>query len=323
MFQVFSQAKGHKPVLWAAVDKENQPLALFTPVQVSVLPGLLERSTTRSVAYGSVLCRPGSEGETALDAVLNKYKRKTGNRILFTELRNLSDLSPLQPVLRKAGFFNEESINYLIDLNCSKRALMQSFGKRTRKHIRRALRNERLAVEEVTRKDQIKDCYDLLKKSYFRARVFLPHISLFEAAFDILYPKRMVRFLLAQVDGLNMATSVELLYKGTIYGWFGGMDRKFSKFTPNELLTWHIFDWGIDNGYKLYDFGGAGNPEKKYSVRDFKAKFKGKLVSFGRSICVHSPSLLRISKLGYPIYETLLSLMHKISESHFITYKNQ
>ena len=72
------------------------------------------------------------------------------------------------------------------------------------------------------------------------------------------------------------------------------------------MLTWGILEWGAKNGYSLYDFGGAGKPDEKYGVRDFKAKFGGELVNFGRNICVHSPRLLKISKLGYQLLRRFL-----------------
>ena len=61
----------------------------------------------------------------------------------------------------------------------------------------------------------------------------------------------MVKFLLAQVDGVYVAASVELLYKDVIYGWYGGMDREYGRYIPNELLVWHILSWGAENGYRI------------------------------------------------------------------------
>ena len=51
----------------------------------------------------------------------------------------------------------------------------------------------------------------------------------------------------------------------------------------------------------MYDFGGAGKPDEEYGVRDFKAKFGGELVCYGRNTCVHAPVLLQFSRFGYDI----------------------
>jgi lipid II:glycine glycyltransferase (peptidoglycan interpeptide bridge formation enzyme) len=84
-----------------------------------------------------------------------------------------------------------------------------------------------------------------------------------------------------------------------VYGWYGGLNRAFSSYSPNEIMMWHILEWGAKNGYRCYDFGGAGKPDVEYGVRDFKAKFGGTQVSFGRNVYVHKPFLMGIAELGY------------------------
>jgi hypothetical protein len=237
---------------------------------------------------------------------LRTYALQAGHDALFTELRNLSDLSDVQGLLNECGFAYEEHLNYLIDLDRPTEAVMQSIGRRTRKKIRRQLRAGEVIVEEITHRERLSDWHTVLKQTYNQAHVPLADRSLFEAAFDILHPRGMIRFLVARVDQAYAAVSAELLYKGTVYGWYGGMDRAYSSYYPNELLTWHILQWGAKHGYKVYDFGGAGTPDEEYGVRDFKAKFGGELVCYGRNTLVHAPSLLRLSRLGYKIYRQLV-----------------
>ena len=308
MYQVFARAKNHQPSLWAATDGDGQVLALLLPVQIALRGGLLRRLTTRAVVYGSVLYDPSPVGEEALAGLLRTYTHEASREALFTELRNLSDLSPVQPMLNDNGFVYEDHLNYLIDLNRPPEAVLQSIGQRTRKKIRRALRKGKVIIEEVNRREQVALCYELLQKTYAAAQVPLADWSLFEAAFDVLYPQGMVKFLLARIGDDYAAGSVELIYKDRIYGWYGGMDRAYSDYIPNELLLWHVFQWGAENGYKVYDFGGAGKPDEEYGVRDFKAKFGGKLVCYGRNTHVHAPTRLAISKVGYRIYRNLQGL---------------
>jgi serine/alanine adding enzyme len=304
MFQVFAQAKGYRPTLWAATGA-GKVLALLLPIQITLIDGLLRHLTTRAVVYGSVLYDPSPAGEAALAILLRTYTQETKQEVLFTELRNLSDLSPIQSVLHDYRFIYEDHLNYLIDLNRPVEQVMQSIGSRTRKHIRRGLRRQEVTVEEISERSQIAVCYDLLQTSYAMAQVPLADRSLFEAAFDVLYHRGMVKFWLACVSETCVAASAELLYKDVIYGWYGGVDRAYSGYTPGELLMWHILKWGVENGYRLYDFGGAGKPDKDYGVRDFKAKFGGESVCYGRNIYVHDPVRLIISRVGYQIYRKL------------------
>ena len=299
MFQVSARVEGHKPSLWAAVDEGGRPLALLLVVQVTLMDGFLRRLTTRAIAYGGVLCSPGPKGRQAMEQLLQVYSRENKKSALFTELRNLSDLSDLQPVLTENRFAYEDHLNYLIDLDRPPEEVLQSMGRRTRKQIRRALRQGDVVIEEANRREQVGLCYELLQKSYANAQIPLADWSLFEATFDVLHPKGMVKFLLARVGDSYAAGSVELVYKRVIYGWYGGMDRAFSNYIPNELLLWHIFRWGAENGYEVYDFGGAGKPDEDYPVRDFKAKFGGELVCYGRNTLIHAPMLMWLSERGY------------------------
>ncbi len=303
MFQVFERAKKHRPTLWAAVE-DGSVLALLLPVQVAVIERL-PWLTSRAVAYGSVLHAPGPKGEEALALLLRAYKQEHEGAPLFTELRNLSDASDLQPTLDDNGFVYEDHLNYLIDLDRPPEAILQSLGTHTRKLIRRGLRSGVVTVEEVKERGGVAACYDLLRLTYQLAGIPLADRSLFDAAFDILHPKGMARFALAYVRGVPAAVSVELLYKNIVYGWYGGVDRSYSACYPSEMLMWNILEWGATKGYHVYDFGGAGKPNEKYGVRDFKAKFGGTLVCYGRNTCVHSPLRFRLSNWGYHSYQAL------------------
>ena len=64
--------------------------------------------------------------------------------------------------------------------------------------------------------------------------------------------------------------------------------------------------WGKEHGYKKFDFGGAGKPGVPYSVRDYKMKFGGKVVNYGRYEKIHKSILFKIGKLAFKIYQMLI-----------------
>lgn len=305
MFQVFARAKRHQATLWTAVGDGQKPLALLAPVQIAVIGGILRKLTTRSVAYGSVLWDPSDAGREALSLLLKSYTEKKDHVSMFTELRNLSNLEDMQSTLNGYGFVYEDHLNYLINLNCSVEEIFENIGRRTRKNIRHGLNQGEVMIEEAKELGQVAVCYDLLRKTYKAAHVPLADQSLFNAAFELLYPRGMIRFTLAHIRGVPIATSIDLLYKDVIYGWYGGLDRTYKNSMANELLMWHILEWGSKNGYRLYDFGGAGKPSEKYGVRDFKAKFGGDLVCYGRNIWIAHKTLYKMSKNVYDLYRGL------------------
>ncbi len=134
MYQVFCRARAHDPEIWAAVDDTGAPLALLLPVFVSTMQGPWKRLTGRSVAYGSVLCNSGPEGAEALRLLLDNYNNASAKRVLYTELRNLSDKGSIQSVLQDSGYVYKKHLNYLVDLDRSEEELIGSFGKSLRKN---------------------------------------------------------------------------------------------------------------------------------------------------------------------------------------------
>ncbi len=303
MFQVFARAAGHRPELWAALDDGGRVLALLAPVHVTLLRGLLRRLARRSLVYGGALCDDSPAGREAMALLLRSYAAHVGGRSLFTEVRNLREPGRLRPLFGGCGYTYEEHLNYLVDLDRPSDEIFGAIGPRTRKHIRKGLRDQHVVVRALGERADLAEWYRLLRQTYHSIRVPLADRSLFEAAFDLLRPRGMALFLMATVRDVPVACSLELCYRDTLYGWYGGSDRAYSKYMPNELLTWHILEWGASHGYKVYDFGGAGRQGEAYGVRDFKAKFGGELVCFGRYTYIHAPNLLRLSRWGYALYQ--------------------
>jgi lipid II:glycine glycyltransferase (peptidoglycan interpeptide bridge formation enzyme) len=298
MFRVFERAKGHHPILWAAVDSGDRPLALLLPVRVTLMSGLLYRLTTRNVVYGSVLCAPGTEGQEALKMLLRTYNRKVRGKVLFTELRNLSDLSDLQPVLSECGFAHEEHLNFLVDLEQPEEELWRKIKKSGRKSVRTS-HNRGTIVEEVSEQQKVTIAYQLLEEVYARVQVPLVSPTLFEAALDILSPRGMFKIFVARIDEHYIGTCLLLAHRERILYWYAGSDRAFSSYAPGELLIWHTLKWAKEQGFHMFDFGGAGKPDEDYGPRRFKAKFGGTLVNYGRNTCIHAPMRLNISRMGY------------------------
>ena len=307
MFQVFKRARNYSPIIYAAIDGHGDVMALLPMVEIFLMSGILKPFTSRSISYGGLLIKDDLNDKSALSTLLQFYTKKTEQKTLFSELRNLSDVTNYQTELSENGFIYEDHLNYLIDLNCSEEELIQRIGSRTRQHIRRGIRKGVVIVEELNDRNKLSIWYNIIKLTYKAARVPLADISLFEAAFDILCKKKMIKFLLARIGSDYIAASAELLFKDIIYGWYGGMDRAYSKYTPNEILMWHILEWGSNNGYKVYDFGGAGKPNEEFGIREFKAKFGGQLVCFGRNTKIHSSVRFKVSEFGYKLYRQFLS----------------
>ena len=306
MMDVFESADKHHPKLHAAIDERNgEILSLVVSVQIRVPGAPISRLTSRSIIYGGILCTDSVNGKSSLVPLMNNYKTSVKGKVLFTEIRGMSPPEQLANELERCGYRHEDYLNYLIDLRRPLDEIFQAFSSSCRRNIRKSERNGVL-IEEITSKEKLTVFYALLKKTYSKARIPLADFSLFASAFDKLYSRNMVKFFLGRLGDRNIAGRVILLFKDKIFDWYAGSDNDHLSFYPNEMFVYHILKWGSQNGFRAFDFGGAGRPGEKYGVRDFKERFGGQPVNYGRYIEIYSPALLKIAKKGYQIYRKSL-----------------
>lgn len=306
MFQVFANTQNHEPELWAITNDAEQILALLLPVKITLMDGLLHHLTSRSVVYGGLLYTSDTRysQEEILGLLLQSYN-DTIQKSLFTELRHQTDSQAIQTILQDLNYQFEEYDNFLINLDLPAEDVFKNISKSARKKIRQAERSKPFVIEELRDRSKLPIWYALIQKTYEKARVPLADISLFEATFDILQPAGMGQFLLGKAEDTYIAASVALLHKGIIYGWYRGFDRDYGHYLPNDRMVWHLLKWGAENGYRTFDFGGAGKPTEKYGPRQFKAKFGGQLVSYGRHSYIHAPVVSKVSQMAYQVYRHL------------------
>ena len=301
MMEVFKNADKHCPKLYAAIDeRDGEILSLLLSVQIRVPGAPISRLTSRSIIYGGILCADSVDGRNSLIPLMNSYNTSVKERVLFTEIRNMSPPAQLGDKLERCGYKYEDYLNYLIDLRRPLDEIFRAFSSSCRRNIRKSERNGVL-IEEITSKEKLPVFYALLKKTYSKARIPLADFSLFASAFDNLYSRNMVKFFLARLKDQYIAGRVILLFKDEILDWYAGSDDDHLNFYPNEMLVYHILKWGSQNGFHTFDFGGAGRPDEKYGVRDFKERFGGQVVNYGRYTNVYSPALYNVSNIGYRI----------------------
>ena len=53
---------------------------------------------------------------------------------------------------------------------------------------------------------------------------------------------------------------------------------------------------------------GVGKPDQEYGVRDFKARFGGELVNYGRLTRINNPFLYSLAEFGYNVLALLKNI---------------
>jgi serine/alanine adding enzyme len=305
MCRVFERAEHHRINTWAATDAFGTPVALLPAVEVTLVGGPMRSWTSRAVVYGGLLCSRDSVGREGVRQLLVGYRRVTGRRPLFTELRHMSDASNFRDLLEAEGFAHEDHLDFLIDLDRPEESVWGGLSRSAQQRVRSGQRKG-VVIEDVTDEPRLELTYPMLDDVYRRVGVPLADRSLFHAAMSILHPQGMFRIFSARLGERIIATRYVLLYRDTMVDWYAGADRAFAAYSPSEVLVWRILRWGQEHGYRTFDFGGAGRPDERYGPREFKAKFGGDLVNFGRDVLVHAPIRLRLSRSGYAVARRLL-----------------
>lgn len=306
LFEVFKKSKNHYAFKTIVVDKDTKEIfVLLLSTIVQIWGGLLSRFTSRSIIYGGILDKKEGKIDEKIEAGLMAHDKAVRKLVLFTEIRNRDDTSEYMSVMGKKGYGYDENLTYFIELNKGENKIFKRFTKDRRKNIRKAEKMG-VRVREVKDLSEVKIFYEIIQKIYSKRKVFLADLSLFENSFKSLHEKGMFKIFLADGGGKVIGGQAILAFKNNILTWYGAAYDEFSYFHANEFMMWHVIKWGISNGFDILDLGGAGKPGEPYGPREFKKRFGGKLVSFGRYYKVYSPMARNLAEIGYKIYQKCL-----------------
>lgn len=302
MAEVYKRTKNYEPISLIAIENNtNEIVGILQGVLINECGGLLRSLSVRSIVQGGPLFL----NSKISNFLLKEYDRIAEKKAIFTQIRIMHNNSSLSNSLKESNYKYEDHLNFLIDLHKPVDQLWKQLYKSKRQAVKKAEKNG-VVIEEIKDRILIPIFYNLVKKSYENSKMPFVDISIFEASFDILVTKGMCMFFLARINNNYVAATCFLTYNGIIYDWYGGVDREFSNYRPNELLEWYTIKWGAEKGYKVFDFGGAGKPDEPYGPRNFKKEFGGDLVNYGRWIKVNSPLKMKIAEIGFKVYRQLM-----------------
>ena len=300
--EVYKRTKNYESMSLAAINTKNdEVLAILQAVVIKEMNGIVGTFSARSIIQGGPLFIENENGIQALKVLMEHYDKIAQKKALYTQIRTLWDTSRILSFLNGIGYEYEERLNFLIDLNRPKEEIWQDIHKSRRKGINRAA-NKGVVIEEVRDKKFISIFYGIVEETYKNARIPLADISLIESSFESLVPKNMATFYIAKYEDMQVGARAVLNYRGLIYDWYAGASSAHLSLYINEALVWHILKEGANNSYHTFNFGGAGKPNEEYGVREFKRRFGGEMVNFGRYTKIHSPIKMKIAEKGFNIY---------------------
>jgi len=307
MAEVYNRTKGCAALILAAIDEDSgEILASLLAKILEERSGFLSSFSKHSTIRGGPIFVDNEDGVEAVSRLLQHYNEIIKKEVLYSRIYLLNDVPQVIPIFKEKGYKYEYWQNFLIDLTKAKEELWGKL-KRDKKRAVSKAKAKGVEIEEITEKSLIPAFYDLVKETYTARKTPLEDISLFNVVFDVLFPKDMAKFFMAKHEGKYIATRLVLTYKGVIYDWHVGASRDHLSLYPNDLLVWHILEWGSKNGFHTLDFGGGGERhEANEGWIEFKRRFGGKSVNYGRYTRIHKPRKLWFAKKAFDLYRKML-----------------
>jgi serine/alanine adding enzyme len=302
-FSFLEESEGYSPQVIVIEDDQRKLLGILVYSIIKEYTGLFGSLTARSVIWGGPLVEPDNQLEIT-EKILETYDKKIRGKVIYSQFRNLFSLKNQKKIFESKGFKYEEHLDFHNPLNITKDELFNSIHKSRKRNFTKAL-NKGSEFKELNTNEEIISAYSLIKSTYDKIKLPCPSEDFFINAHKRLHNNGLIRYFGAFVNGKLIGTRIVLTYNKMIYDWYAGADSNELNKYPNDFLPLSIMLWGIDNGFTLFDFGGAGKPDEHYGVRDHKEKFGGALVEFGRFEKIHKPFLLQISKLGFKFWKVI------------------
>jgi lipid II:glycine glycyltransferase (peptidoglycan interpeptide bridge formation enzyme) len=303
MYKVYLNTERYEPVFTALLDENENIIALMLGVKISERGRLAGMFSNRIVVYGGPLVTNQGDCSVLHEKILRAHNTEAKKKAIFTEIRNLSVRPELQSVCESINYTYEDHLNIHIDLSVGLEKLRESLHKNRRRGLRKAIK---FGLEDFEIKSDTLDAlFSIVLHTYERIRVPMPPKSLFESIIEILQKQGHARVIGVKFEDTLVGVGVYLTYNDVIYLWYNTDNRDYAKYGVGEYVLWSAIEWAEENGFKIFDFGGAGRRGQKYGVRDFKLTFGGSLVELGRLICIHSRLKAMIAKIGYRVWRAI------------------
>jgi serine/alanine adding enzyme len=304
MVMLYKNDQKQEPIVVAYLNAEDEILGLLVGAIQREYNGILGILTARIIIWGGPLVTGHDPVITNL--LLSEFDKLCSEKAVYSQFRNLFEIKHLKDTFQKQGYIYQDHLDILFNLELGEEKLWHDIHPTRRKQINRGIkRNIQTQLSFTLQAKELESCYSILKLVYKEVKLPFPDLNFFRTALRILGPKGYFKAVLARYEGEIVGFRFFLDFNGVLYDWYAGSRPEHYDKYPNDILPWEIIKWGASNGRKVFDFGGAGKPGVEYGVRDYKLKFGGKLVNYGRFEKIYKPSLMRIAKTAFHIWKLL------------------
>lgn len=300
MYEVYQCASNIQPYVVAAVC-DGEVEGVLVAQWICNGGNIASWMTSRAIITGGPLAKDNDLA--IIDELVKAYKAILPLMTIYSEIRPIYNSSLLFEHLTTKKWKRIGHYNIVLPLNKDVDELYKQMHKERRRNVQTAIKNG-LRFEQVTSTENIQEVIALIHQTYTRKHVPISYLDMFDRVLGILGDYAHF-FACYAADGKMIAGQIRLSYNELVYAWFAGSDEAYFKQRPNDFLMWNVIVWANEKGYKLFDFGGGGEPGVEYGVRDYKMKYGCEIYEYGRMLYTHRPITYYFAQLAYKLYHKL------------------
>lgn len=305
MYEVYINTKNYEPIFLAIVNESNEIFGILLSVIQREYKGVIGSLTARSIIWGGPLVK--DDDEQVFSFILSKYDEIARKKCIYSQFRNLWNFFENSESFSRYGCQYIEHLNFIIDLSIGKSGLFSNLSTSKRRQVRKAREQNNVEIVNTEDENDVIEFYKILSHHYYQyIRKPIPSLDFFLLILRILVKKHFAKIFVIKHKGEIIGGIIcPISYnssKKTIYELYICGSRKHNHLFPSVVATWAPIEWGSENGIDYFDFFGAGKPNEEYGVREFKAKFGGKLIKYGRFEKIHQPVKYKIAKIGFSLW---------------------
>jgi lipid II:glycine glycyltransferase (peptidoglycan interpeptide bridge formation enzyme) len=297
-YHFFNSLGGFSADVFAVEDEGKFKSIVVVTVQKE--SGLKSFFSRRGIVYGGIVVLEDSAG--CIDNLLNYISDYYSKKLIYLEIRNYFNYSIYKDVLQQNNFNYTEWLNF--HLNTSDEVSMKKAMSSSRlRQIKKAIKSG-VEWREAETIEEVSSFYSILENLYHNKikKPLLPR-DFFLDFYKQEIGKYLLIFFNEKIIGGIMCP---IMPEKAIYEFYVcGFDKEFKDQYPSVMATWAAMEYANQNNISIFDFMGAGKPDEDYGVRDFKARFGGELVEYGRFTRILNPLLFNVGKLGLKILSKL------------------
>ncbi|MEI6899051.1 MAG: peptidoglycan bridge formation glycyltransferase FemA/FemB family protein [Bacteroidota bacterium] len=296
MIEFYQVSQNLEPVVVACYDLHNHLAGIMVAVIQKEHDGFVGSFSARSIIWGGPLVKNNEPALITL--LLRHYDQIIKKKAVFSQFRNFYDVLPLINVYTEMGYRYEDWLNLLVE-TVDEEETFKSISKSKRRQIKKG-KSGNVQLVEPESLDDVREFYEILKSLYrLKVKKPLPSWSFFENFYHFSKEGKLGKYLMIKNNGKVIGGIMCAItpYK-TIYEWYiTGMDIAYKDLYPSVMATYFAIDYALKNKLSFLNFMGAGSPNEAYGVREFKTKFGGELVNYGRFTKIHRPFIMSVSRL--------------------------